>query len=56
VLKVQELTDITLTFTVEHTHYAGTSITVEFPNSISLPTTGSSIAIETDSATGEYWK
>ena len=55
ILKVQQVTDYTITFTVEHTHYVGSDITFEFPYSIILPITGTPITITPDEATSEYW-
>ena len=56
VTKVQELTDLELTFTVEHTLYIDTDITFEFPTSINLPTTGTTIAIVPLDTTADFWK
>ena len=53
--KVQQITDLTITFTVEHTHYVGSDITFEFPYSIILPITGTPITITPDEATAAFW-
>jgi len=42
---VQLFTDIRIAFTTEHTMYTPAMITIEFPPSITLPTTGATVTI-----------
>ena len=52
---VQLVTDITISFTTQHTMYTPGSIAIEFPASIALPTTGSPVQIKPQGDTRNHF-